>query len=704
MIVCTQCGHRNGEGDDFCGSCGAFLEFAGQREEQPTTVSTAPTPAAVETEHPGVVARVKQIVGLGNSPANNPPVGTDGADGLPWALHSEEQVRLDDQARVAGEREQRATREQAAAEQAARMAEESAVRAATQAQQKKIAAQQIAQAASEQRLADQAERDAEREQRRVEGEQHAQREQEEFGRSGAEQRQAAERAAIELLEAERRAQNAAAELAGLEEAAVEGAAGDRTRRELLTQQARVRDGQASTDAARAATEVAAQDRLERARQEVNRKARDQARVAREEQEHQQRKAEDRAQLEAEERVGQKFAAADAAAISAADEAAQLEAEKLARAKAAREAAARAEQEATAARDKQEEADRARRRATAMVAVPRPGTPTQAGPALPAPTAVKNTGRSADPLAGKALAVGAPVAREAAAEEVLARRPTAERAHRVAPAPISKAPEPINPGDLVCGNCGVGNLPDRKFCRRCGASLVTASLARRHPWYRRVFTRRRKFVAAGERHGRAKEMALDTSGRNKRKVAPLLKRVAKISAAGAVLVVLAVPSLRSEVTGYTQSAYRKIRAVVAPNYSRVTPTAARATSSLPGHPAALLIDGVNQTWWAESARGTGIGQRVTVVFKDAVDIDRVGFKVGASTQPADFTTQPRPRAIHLAFDDGSTKDLKLKDSPDLQTYGVAARKIKQMTLEIRSVVAGQKGTSAAIAELEFFVKS
>ncbi|MGH2720270.1 MAG: zinc-ribbon domain-containing protein, partial [Actinomycetota bacterium] len=29
MTVCTQCGYRNGEGDEFCGSCGEFLDWSG---------------------------------------------------------------------------------------------------------------------------------------------------------------------------------------------------------------------------------------------------------------------------------------------------------------------------------------------------------------------------------------------------------------------------------------------------------------------------------------------------------------------------------------------------------------------------------------------------------------------------------------------------------------------------------------------------
>ena len=57
-IVCSRCGTVNGVGDQFCGSCGAFLEWEGQAppadEPRPpvqpaeATASTAPEPAPVE--------------------------------------------------------------------------------------------------------------------------------------------------------------------------------------------------------------------------------------------------------------------------------------------------------------------------------------------------------------------------------------------------------------------------------------------------------------------------------------------------------------------------------------------------------------------------------------------------------------------------------------------------------------------------------
>ena len=66
MIVCKQCGHHNEDSDTFCGSCGKFLEWSGERVvvAQP---EPEPAPAAEPEPEParlGFMDRVKQAVGL----------------------------------------------------------------------------------------------------------------------------------------------------------------------------------------------------------------------------------------------------------------------------------------------------------------------------------------------------------------------------------------------------------------------------------------------------------------------------------------------------------------------------------------------------------------------------------------------------------------------------------------------------------------
>jgi hypothetical protein len=65
VIVCKQCGHHNEDNDTFCGSCGKFLEWTGERVvvAQPEPEPPAPEPVA-EPAHVGLIDRVKHAVGM----------------------------------------------------------------------------------------------------------------------------------------------------------------------------------------------------------------------------------------------------------------------------------------------------------------------------------------------------------------------------------------------------------------------------------------------------------------------------------------------------------------------------------------------------------------------------------------------------------------------------------------------------------------
>jgi hypothetical protein len=78
MIVCKQCGYQNEEGDTFCGSCGAFLEWVGEKvgpepEPVPEPVTVPADPSAEEKA--GLITRIKHAItgdealGAGETPA-----------------------------------------------------------------------------------------------------------------------------------------------------------------------------------------------------------------------------------------------------------------------------------------------------------------------------------------------------------------------------------------------------------------------------------------------------------------------------------------------------------------------------------------------------------------------------------------------------------------------------------------------------------
>jgi len=87
VIVCKQCGHHNEDSDTFCGSCGRFLEWTGERvivaqpEPEPAPApEPEPEPARV-----GFMDRVKQAVGMEDE-APPPPATTVEAPAAPPPL------------------------------------------------------------------------------------------------------------------------------------------------------------------------------------------------------------------------------------------------------------------------------------------------------------------------------------------------------------------------------------------------------------------------------------------------------------------------------------------------------------------------------------------------------------------------------------------------------------------------------------------
>ncbi|HXN01553.1 MAG TPA: hypothetical protein VN973_06670 [Candidatus Dormibacteraeota bacterium] len=74
MIVCKQCGHHNEDSDTFCGSCGKFLEWTGERvavaEPEPEPVAAEPEPEPAKL---GLIDRVKHAVGIEETGAPPPP-------------------------------------------------------------------------------------------------------------------------------------------------------------------------------------------------------------------------------------------------------------------------------------------------------------------------------------------------------------------------------------------------------------------------------------------------------------------------------------------------------------------------------------------------------------------------------------------------------------------------------------------------------
>ncbi|MDA8236280.1 MAG: hypothetical protein M0T75_00120 [Chloroflexi bacterium] len=292
------------------------------------------------------------------------------------------------------------------------------------------------------------------------------------------------------------------------------------------------------------------------------------------------------------------------------------------------------------------------------------------------------------------------------DQPAARRPEAAKPGPERPRPASRAareetPAP-SPGDLVCANCGIGNDPARKFCRRCGQSLATAVVATaRVPWYRRIFRRRAKRpVAAGER-----PKSMRTDGRSGGGIRPgriLAAGVQVLLLAGAVGIVTGyaiVPSWRDAVNGLIGS----VAEVFVPAADPVSTAGTATGAALKDHPAQRAFDGTTAYWAAPFADAAP--PRITAAFEPPADISKVLVTAGASGQA--FKSMARPRDVTLEFLDAAgtviaAKDYELKDQPEPQSFDVGAKAAATVRLTVRSVyLAATADAPVAITEVEFF---
>lgn len=264
------------------------------------------------------------------------------------------------------------------------------------------------------------------------------------------------------------------------------------------------------------------------------------------------------------------------------------------------------------------------------------------------------------------------------------QPTAVRS-RIPPLATAAPPtKELTPGDLVCGQCGEGNEPVRKFCRRCGNSLATAEVAST-AGSRKKPKRSPKVLAAGER---PEHRAFHFGS------------VARIGAYVVVAVVLiggiaygAVPPVRSDVNSAIQS--------VTGSVSRPMPVEAAsmtASSAVPGHPPSRAIDEYSNTYWAASVSGNS-HPKLTVSFAKSENVSVMLFISGYTSNEASVLL---PKTLDLVFSNGTTQTLTLADTGNTQQMSISgAQGITGMTIQITSVYGSASGHPVALGDVEFF---
>jgi hypothetical protein len=269
---------------------------------------------------------------------------------------------------------------------------------------------------------------------------------------------------------------------------------------------------------------------------------------------------------------------------------------------------------------------------------------------------------------------------------------------------------INPGDLICGKCGEGNTADRKFCRRCGNTLVEAVVAKR-PWYKRFIpTKKVKRVDAGARPdsgGGGRGVA--SSGRVFRgKVLGKLhgpKRILGVLALLGLGTVLVVPSLREQAVDRGDGAISRVRRIIKPTYSPISldPDLAESSSHRAGSDAAMVTDSNTLTYWL--ARPDDVQPSVTVTFVEPSDVEHVLVHPGMQEDGGKvIRPDPRPRQVlfRVLDESGTVEEVEatLDDEDGFQQIDIGVDAAVSVETIIENCYPDPVVSVCAITELEF----
>jgi hypothetical protein len=342
-------------------------------------------------------------------------------------------------------------------------------------------------------------------------------------------------------------------------------------------------------------------------------------------------------------------------------------------------------------------------------LPRPSLPP---PTLPAPSPVAPTvirvtpeGRPATPMAPVSplqapagIAPGAPSVPTQPAAQPVAVQPAAIQpavlAPRTPPRPAAAPPSKrLKPGDLICGQCGEGNEPVRKFCSRCGQSLATAAVAST-PWWRRIIPHRKaKVLAAGERPG-------GKGARGGFHLGGLVRIIGYVVVAAILLGGLAygaVPGFRDKINNWVTSVEQNFSGTVAAP-TPVHATSVTASSAIAGHAGSLAVDAFSNTYWAASLTSDP-HPVLTVGFSPKTNINVMLFISGNT---ANELSEARPKVLHIVFSNGASQNITLVDNGNSQQFQInGASGVTSATIQITSVYPSTSSTTVALSDVEFF---
>jgi hypothetical protein len=257
---------------------------------------------------------------------------------------------------------------------------------------------------------------------------------------------------------------------------------------------------------------------------------------------------------------------------------------------------------------------------------------------------------------------------------------------------------LEPGDLVCGECGEGNTVTRKFCSRCGTSLAEAEVVKT-PWWRRLLPKRgAKVRKSGDRPKRGGRAGKSKLGQTVSTVFKFTRRAVALALVLAGVAYGLFEPFRGWVNGRAEEAKGAFERTFFPQYAPVSAAEAPTASlQVPEHPANHAVDGLSDTFWAAPLGGAE--PNMVVKFDRTVDLVRLIVHNGDG---AAFKETNRAQKLHLVFSTGKTTDISLTDRPDPQTLEIEnGEDVSHVEIHVVSTFKSVSSNDLAVSEIEFY---
>ncbi|MFI5733413.1 zinc ribbon domain-containing protein [Kribbella sp. NPDC051587] len=256
---------------------------------------------------------------------------------------------------------------------------------------------------------------------------------------------------------------------------------------------------------------------------------------------------------------------------------------------------------------------------------------------------------------------------------------------------SKSPVIIPTGSRICGGCGMPNESTRRFCAKCGFSLVDAKVIRKTAWWRRLLGRERVYAAGTRfRPGNA---------RRRFRGATRVGVVLALLAGGGILAFPQRPLVMKGVHA-VQDMVSKPQPVHLTNI--------KGSGAVGKQVPALAFDGANNTYWGAPRVGKDAkaGPYLTGTFQQPVRLTNIGVWAGVSDQTPKFVAGPRPAELEITVFTGGKpviKRLRLADSSKYQKFTLKVSDARGVQIAVVRSINPSRATLAAIAEIELFGK-